>query len=128
MRMSTTARWGRPCRDTHSRACGAEAASAQVKPASSSAGRSTRRMSASSSTQRITGKTAPSASAASSRCSTAVPLRERLRYRLTVETAMEEGDTDGGLARVLIVDDEPDIRLVVRLGLEAAGLLVAAAG
>ena len=40
---------------------------------------------------------------------------------------MEERDTGGALARVLIVDDEPDIRLVVRLGLEAAGLSVAVA-
>jgi CheY-like chemotaxis protein len=41
---------------------------------------------------------------------------------------MQERETDGNLARVLIVDDEPDIRLVVRLGLEAAGLAVALAG
>jgi CheY-like chemotaxis protein len=32
------------------------------------------------------------------------------------------------LSRVLVVDDEPDIRLVVRLGLEVAGLSVAVAG
>ncbi len=37
-------------------------------------------------------------------------------------------DPGASLSRVLIVDDEPDIRLVVRLGLEAAGLSVAVAG
>lgn len=32
------------------------------------------------------------------------------------------------LSRVLLVDDEPDIQLVLRLGLEASGLVVAVAG
>jgi CheY-like chemotaxis protein len=35
---------------------------------------------------------------------------------------------ESGLSRVLIVDDEPDIRLVFRMGLEAAGISVAVAG
>jgi CheY-like chemotaxis protein len=37
---------------------------------------------------------------------------------------IESGDP---LSRVLVVDDEPDIRLVFRLGLEAAGISVAVA-
>jgi two-component system, OmpR family, response regulator len=41
---------------------------------------------------------------------------------------MDERETGDALTRVLVVDDEPDIRLVVRLGLEAAGLAVAVAG
>ena len=40
---------------------------------------------------------------------------------------IEERETGEALARILVVDDEPDIRLVVRLGLEAAGLSVAVA-
>jgi CheY-like chemotaxis protein len=40
-----------------------------------------------------------------------------------------EGPAPGArLSRVLVVDDEPDIRLVVRLGLEADGLSAAVAG
>jgi CheY-like chemotaxis protein len=40
---------------------------------------------------------------------------------------MDAAHPGAPLARVLLVDDEPDIRLVVRLGLEASGLSVLAA-
>ena len=41
---------------------------------------------------------------------------------------MRGGSISDSLVRVLLVDDEPDIRLVLRLGLEVAGLEVAVAG
>jgi len=47
---------------------------------------------------------------------------------LSSDSALEGPALGAPLSRVLVVDDEPDIRFVVRLGLEAAGLFAAVAG